>query len=230
MTNLYELLGRPVVLFDTETTGVNVRTDRILEIAAIRWDQGGRTEFHTLVNPGPDVVIPPGATEKHGITRERLEAENAPPTMQALQDFARFYYGISLFAGHNVPYDIGILNAELERQFGFKVSPLRYDFICTNALAIFTGTGIMRPNRGGYMQLGTKLEEVAAALNLTLEGAHQAANDIAMTEMVLPALYQRAIDQTRPILNAMVHRQWLVDRGVTRPDYVPPRAVIYLVA
>lgn len=225
--NLYELLGRPIVLFDTETTGVNVFADRIVEIAAIRWDADGRTEWHTLVNPGPDVIIPEQAIAKHGITRERLEAENAPPTGLVLEAFLEFSRGVGLFGGHNVPYDLGILQSELAR---YGTPALRCDFICTNAMAIFTGTGIMRPNRGRYMQLGTKLDEVAQALGLTLVGAHQAMNDIAMTELILPHLYQRALEQTRPVLNAMVHRKWLVDKGVMRPDYMPPRAVVYLVA
>lgn len=224
--NVYELLGRPVVMFDTETTGVDIKNDRILQIAAIRWDAEGRSEYRAFVDPGPDVVIPPEATAKHGIDRAKLDAEKALPSMLAIADFLYFCSGVNLFVAHNATYDLGLLAYECQRN---ALNAPRYDFICTNALALFTGTGIMRPNRGGYMMLGTKLEEVAQALGLTLEGAHDAGNDIAMVELILPHLYQKAVEECRPILNAMIHRRWLADRG-EKPQYVPPRAMVYLVA
>lgn len=225
--NLYELLGRPVVLFDTETTGVNLRTDRILQIAAIRWDQSGRQAFETLVNPGIDVYISPEAIAKHGITHEKLAEADAPPTQLALYDFGQFCLRCSLFVAHNAAYDLGIWAHELQR-IGLPLP--RYDFICTVALAYLTGTGIQRTNRGNYPMLGTKLEEVAQALGLTLEGAHDAGNDIAMVELILPALYAKAKEQYRPICNAVIHREFLVKRGQERPDWMPPRSEFYVVA
>lgn len=224
--NAYELLGRPVVMLDSETTGVDIRTDRILQMAAIRWDAGGRQTFETLINPGSEVVISPEAIAKHGITHEKLAEANAPIPVYALDSFLQFCSGAALFVAHNATYDLGLLSYELQRH---DLPVPKYDFICTNALALFTATGIMRPNRGGYMMLGTKLEEVAQALGLTLEGAHDAGNDIAMVELILPHLYHKAVEDCRPILNAMIHRRWLAQRG-EKPQYVPPRATVYLVA
>lgn len=226
-TNLYELLGRPVVLFDTETTGVNIRTDRILQLGAIRWDQNGRSTFETFIEPGADVVIAPEAIEKHGITHEKLAELDAPAPIYALDAFLQFCEGVSLFVAHNATYDLGILTHELRRH-GLPVP--RYDFICTVMLAYTTGTGIMRENRGRYMMLGTKLEEVAQALGMTLEGAHDAGNDIRMVEMVLPHLYRKAKEQVRPIYNSVIHREFLIKRGEVKPDWLPPRADYYVVA
>lgn len=222
-SNLFELLGRPVVLFDTETTGLNPATDRVIELAAIRWDQFGRHEFSAVINPG--VQVSAEITKLTGITQEQVDA--GMPVFEAWAQIRDFMYGVSLLVAHNAPFDLSFLAEELKRH---ELPKLPADFICTNALAVFTGTGIMRRNGGGYMQLGTKLPEVAEALNLTLEGAHRAGNDVAMTELVLPHLYRKALDMQKPILNSMIHRQWLVDEGRLRPDYVPPRAVVYLVA
>lgn len=228
MTPLHELVRRnAVVLLDSETTGVNIRTDRILQIGAIRWDETGRTTFETLADPGFDVVISQEAISKHGITREKLTAENAPPSLLALTNFLYFCGGASLFVAHNAPFDLGILTYECQR---YGLNAPRYDFIDTVALAYLTGTGIQRMNRGNYPMLGTKLEEVAQALGLTLEGAHDAMNDIAMVELVLPALLQKARQQGRPILNSVIHREFLVRKGQMQPEWLPPRSEFYVVA
>ena len=60
-------LDRPLVVFDIESTGVNARADRIIELAAIRVEPDGtETEKCWLLNPG--VPIPKETTEIHGIT------------------------------------------------------------------------------------------------------------------------------------------------------------------
>ena len=59
-------LTRPLVVFDLETTGIDVEKDRIVQIAMIRVEPGGRrTTYETLVNP--EQPIPPGASAVHGI-------------------------------------------------------------------------------------------------------------------------------------------------------------------
>jgi len=60
-------LTRPLVVFDLETTGIDVEKDTIVQIAMIRIEPGGeRTTFETLVNP--EQPIPPGASAVHGIS------------------------------------------------------------------------------------------------------------------------------------------------------------------
>ena len=60
-------LDRPLAVFDIESTGLNPRTDRILELAVVRLEPGGgRTERRWLLNPG--VPIPAESTAIHGIT------------------------------------------------------------------------------------------------------------------------------------------------------------------
>ena len=61
------LLRRPLAVIDLETTGTDIRTDRIVEISVIRVDPCGDREHRTRrINPG--VPIPPDATAVHGIS------------------------------------------------------------------------------------------------------------------------------------------------------------------
>ena len=60
-------LRRPLVVFDLETTGVNVTHDRIVEICLLKVFPDFREEIRTYrVNPG--IPIPAGATAVHGIS------------------------------------------------------------------------------------------------------------------------------------------------------------------
>ena len=65
-------LTRPLIVFDCETTGVDVKNDRIVEIGFQVWTtEGLQKEYRTLVNP--DVPIPQSAIDAHGITDEMIQ-------------------------------------------------------------------------------------------------------------------------------------------------------------
>ena len=58
---------RTLVALDIETTGLDSKTDRIIEIGAIRFtDKGVESEYETLINPG--IKIPPFISQLTGIT------------------------------------------------------------------------------------------------------------------------------------------------------------------
>ena len=60
-------LKNPIVFFDLETTGVNIATDRIVEISYLKVYPNGKEECKTLrINPG--IPIPPESTAVHGIS------------------------------------------------------------------------------------------------------------------------------------------------------------------
>jgi len=224
---LHELVGRSaVVLFDTETTGVDVRTSRLLEVAAIRWDQDGRTTFEALMDPGADVIIPREASNTNHITRERLAAENARPSAEVLGEFDAFLEGADLLIAHNASFDLGMLSYEHQR---LDLALPRCSFMCTMSMAYLTKAGVERLNRGGYTMLGVKLEDVAECLGLELEDAHHAAVDVAMVELVFPHLLERAKAQGLDALNLLIHRRWLVEKGKSQPDYVPPDGRVEIV-
>ena len=71
-------LDRPLIVFDIESTGVNARQDRIIELAAIRVEPDGtETAKCWLLNPG--VKIPAETTAIHGITKSHSAASFARP-------------------------------------------------------------------------------------------------------------------------------------------------------
>ena len=67
-------LERPLVFFDIETTGLNVKDDRIVELALIKiTPQGDVIERVRRFNPG--VRMPPEVTAIHGITDQDIANE-----------------------------------------------------------------------------------------------------------------------------------------------------------
>lgn len=105
-------LDRPLVVLDLETTGVNPREDRIVQMAFLKLKPDGtRTNWSTLINPG--VHIPPEATDVHGITD--AEVESAPAFASVAPRVARALEGCDI-AGFNVRrFDWPLLQAELRR-------------------------------------------------------------------------------------------------------------------
>ena len=68
-------LRRPLLFFDLETTGLDVVSSRVVQIALLQvLEDGSSREWETLVNPG--VPIPPATTAIHGITDE--DVKDAP--------------------------------------------------------------------------------------------------------------------------------------------------------
>lgn len=108
-------LDRPLVCFDLETTGTDVATDRIVQIAMVRVEPGGkRTTLSTLVNP--QRPIPPQATAVHGIKDEHVRS--APSFSQLRAEVEEFIGGADL-AGYNlVKFDLPLLEAEVRREGG----------------------------------------------------------------------------------------------------------------
>ena len=104
-------LERTLVVFDTETTGLDHRHDRIVQFGAIKIQpDGNMKEWETLINP--DCEIPEKVTAIHGITNDMVK--DAPtfkevcPTIDGILDD-------SDLCGYNVLFDIRFLKAELKR-------------------------------------------------------------------------------------------------------------------
>ncbi|WP_378946408.1 DNA polymerase III subunit epsilon [Mesorhizobium sp. ANAO-SY3R2] len=101
------------IIFDTETTGLDNREDRVIEIGAIELDNRfptGRT-FHKYINPQGRQVHP-DAQAVHGISNADLEGK--PTFPEIVQEFVDFIEGAKLVA-HNGNFDLGFINAEFAR-------------------------------------------------------------------------------------------------------------------
>lgn len=103
----------PAVALDTETTGLDVAGDRIVEIAAVRLqDRPEESEayFAALINPG--IAIPAASTKIHHITDAEVAA--ADGFEQVMPAFSQ-WVGPSLVIGYSIGFDLAVLKAEHER-------------------------------------------------------------------------------------------------------------------
>jgi DNA polymerase-3 subunit epsilon len=101
------------IVFDTETTGLDpYQGDRLVEIGCVELLNGFPTgqSFHRYLNPERDV--PDGAFRVHGLSREFLM--DKPVFAEVCDDFLAFVADAPLVA-HNAMFDLGFINAELER-------------------------------------------------------------------------------------------------------------------
>jgi DNA polymerase-3 subunit epsilon len=113
------------IVLDTETTGLEPEQGhRIIEIGCVELVDRRMTgnNFHQYLQP--DRVIDAGAIEVHGITNEFLADK---PRFADVVDDLMAYLGDAELIIHNAPFDVGFLNAELERVEGWR----SLDVYCT---------------------------------------------------------------------------------------------------
>ncbi|MDV3167972.1 MAG: PHP domain-containing protein [Candidatus Phytoplasma stylosanthis] len=117
------------VVFDIETTGLSKTRDKIIEISAIKIENGELTEkiFDQLIDPQTE--INEKITELTKIKNEDLK--NKPLINEVLPNFLKFIEGYVLVA-HNYSFDIGFLN---EKAKDLKLSFKEYPFIDTLSLS-----------------------------------------------------------------------------------------------
>jgi DNA polymerase-3 subunit epsilon len=101
------------VILDTETTGLSIDKDRVVEIACIELQNHLPTKniFHKYINP-EDTRVTPGAFETHGYTDQFLSTK--PKFREIVKEFTDFIKDKKLII-HNADFDVGILNHELKR-------------------------------------------------------------------------------------------------------------------
>ena len=105
-------LDRPLVVFDTETTGTNPRIDRIVEIACVKVYPDGRQE-RWVRRFDPGIRIPPASTAVHRITDR--DVAGLPKFSDAARELADFLEGCDL-AGYNMTgFDLPVLRNEFHR-------------------------------------------------------------------------------------------------------------------
>jgi DNA polymerase III subunit epsilon len=105
-------ISKPICFFDLETTGVNVSSDRIVEISILKIFPNGNKESKTwLVNPG--VPIPLEASNIHGITNEIVK--NEPLFKMIASDIKSMINNCDLAGFNSNKFDIPLLAEELLR-------------------------------------------------------------------------------------------------------------------
>ncbi len=151
------------VVFDIETTGFSNEKNNIIEIGAVKVQNGRITDrFSTYVNP--DEPIPFRIEQLTGINDTMVA--DAPRITEVLGQFLEFC-GDSVLVAHNADFDIGFIRVAAGRQ-GLDFEPTYLD---TVALA-----RVLLPNLAKY-----KLDHVAKALGVSLENHHRAVDDAGAT-------------------------------------------------
>lgn len=128
------------IIFDTETTGLDSKADRIIEIGGVELVNHfptGRT-IHLFMNPG-DRKVHPDALAVHGITDEFLA--DKPPFADVVEEITSFFEG-ARWVAHNATFDMGFINAEFAR---LGIEPVLQDLV-TDTLALARRKHPMGPN------------------------------------------------------------------------------------
>ena len=105
-------LERPVVIFDIETTGLNITQDRIIEISYIKVYPDHRQEKECLrINPG--MPIPKESTKIHHITDD--DVRDCPSFEQLAQQLFQVFNGCDIAGFNSNMFDIPVLDEEFNR-------------------------------------------------------------------------------------------------------------------
>lgn len=105
-------LTRPLAVIDLEATGINLGSDRIVEIAIVKVNPDlSKVVKRKLINPG--ILIPAEVTDIHGITNEMVR--DAPTFKQASNEIRQFIENCDLAGYNSNRYDIPLLMEEFLR-------------------------------------------------------------------------------------------------------------------
>ena len=105
-------LKTPLIIFDLETTGMNISSDRIVEISYLKIFPDQREEMKTYrVNPA--IPIPPDVTEIHGISND--DVKDAPYFKEIAQTLANTFEGCDIAGFNSTKFDLPFLAEEFLR-------------------------------------------------------------------------------------------------------------------
>jgi DNA polymerase-3 subunit epsilon len=173
-----------VGVFDLETTGVDVTTDRIVSAHVGLLDAAGRVVLARDWLADPGVPIPAGASAIHGITTERARAEGraAPEVVREVVVALRGLLsdGIPVVA-YNAPYDFSLLKYEALRH---GIPPIGDPSPVIDPLVVDKAYDRWRPGK-------RTLQVVAEHYAVRLDDAHDACADAVAAGRVAQAIAQR---------------------------------------
>ncbi|MES2744810.1 MAG: 3'-5' exonuclease [Bdellovibrionota bacterium] len=164
------VMNFPVVIFDFETTGLDVYRDRIIEIGAIKYENGRRVgDFSFLIDP--EIPLPEIITKITGITDAMLEGQRKIEGV--LPEFLQFIDKCVLVA-HNAEFDLNFLRSVASRQ-GYQIE---YPCFCTLKMARLLLPDLESKN----------LDTLAKHYELSFAARHRSIGDCEVTGSVLTNL------------------------------------------
>ena len=177
-------LKRPLVVFDLESTGLNITEDRIIELSYVKVFPDGHEESKTY-RFNPEKVIPQQAIDVHHITNEMLVGE--PTFKERAHDIARVFEGCDIAGFNSNHFDIPLLAQEMSKA-GVEFDPSQHKFIDVQTI---------------YHKREKRDLEAACIFYCghPMENHHSAADDAKTTLEVLKAQLDRYADDAEPLLN-----------------------------
>ncbi len=167
-------LNKPLVVFDLETTGVDVSKDRIVEISVMKLHPNGEKEIKTR-RINPEMPIPKASSEVHGIYDEDVKDED---TFKAVAKSLAQFIGNSDLAGYNSnKFDVPLLVEEFLR--------VGVDFEVAHRKLVDVQNLFHR------MEPRTLVASYEFYCGKNLEDAHSAEADVKATFEVLEAIINR---------------------------------------
>ncbi|HBB20713.1 MAG TPA: PolC-type DNA polymerase III, partial [Ruminococcus sp.] len=169
-------LNDEIIIFDVETTGLNLTADRLTEIGAVKLKNLQVVDsFNTKVNP--NMHIPEKITELTGISD--ADVADAPQEDEAIRKFMEFCGESPVLAAHNANFDTTFINEACRR------SGIDFDYNWIDTLILCQA---MLPEMGRY-----KLNLVAKNLKLGKFDHHHASDDALMLAKIYIELVNRLI-------------------------------------
>ncbi len=208
------LAALDVVVIDTETTGLDARSARIVQLAgipvtgeAIARERG----FETLINPG--IAIPLATTKIHGIRDG--DVANAP----RFSEFAaklEAHLGKAIIVGHTISYDLAILRREYQLADRVWHQPRALDVRHLAQLA--------RPSLAGY-----DLDRLCQWLGIDVNSRHTAMGDAEATARIYVSLIPmlraqniRTLAEAEAASRRLADTEAQVSGGLSLPESVMP--------
>lgn len=164
-------MDKMIVVCDLETTGMDPKVDKVIEVGLVRLEMGEVTgKFHSLVNPGQPLPLKikrltglddadlAGATDIDGLLPQILD-----------------FIGDSPIAGHNVQFDLGFLAAAR----GLPFTNHAYDTLEL--------TRLIAPFSASY-----RLQSLCSEFNIDLRDSHRALDDALATAHLLEMMLKMA--------------------------------------
>ncbi|MBQ7423060.1 MAG: UvrD-helicase domain-containing protein [Prevotella sp.] len=174
-----------LIVFDTETTGVNVFADDIIEISAMRIRQGQVVGEPLDIYIRTDKEIPSMLGEKPNPMKSLYhQKEKSGELLEPLEAFRLFldYVGDRPVLGHNVAFDVQMVRHHLMRSGGESLRP--FEAMTFDTLKL---TRLLEPNLHSY-----KLESLLERFGLEGINSHRAIDDVAATVSLINYCYDKA--------------------------------------
>ena len=201
-----------IVVFDTETTGLNVFQDDIIEIAAIRI-KGGEVVGEPLdLYIETDKPISPMLGDKenpmYAIYHEKMSTGELLSPSDALRRFLA-YVGSSPILGHNANYDYNILDNNLQRYCNDTMQA--HENRCFDSLKLIR---LLAPSLHSY-----KLESLLETFQLTGVNSHQAIDDVKATISLVRLCAEKAREKQAQQVAFIRHPKVKPFANVLRSNY-----------